>query len=207
MPISKSLENKMKAEGLMGRLCIDQRRDSIADSGPDDFVKASDDLKTRWARAARAMYDSWNSRDSDAFELDEDNRLKLAMEFACRSTGLPVFEGDYASPEMIMARMETWQEGLLWEEIQALLAQNEDSLSKGDADLIEINDLSKNPEGMLEILIPTLESLNLIESYKEEIAERESKSKEPQRVGEVTHKMSVERKLDLARYLIKQVKV
>lgn len=210
MPISQSLEKKMKAEGLMGRLCMDPRNNNIVtfSSGPaDDFVKASDDLKTRWARAARAMYDSWNSRVGEAFELDEDNKLKLAMEFACRSTGIPVFEGDYADPEMIRVRMEAWQEGLLWEEIQALLAQNEDSLSKADAESIEINSLSNNLNGMLELLIPTLESLGLIESYKEEIGEREAKSRQNQRVGEVCHSMSVERKLDLARYLIKQVKV
>ncbi|MCK9435351.1 MAG: hypothetical protein M0R32_11235 [Candidatus Cloacimonetes bacterium] len=208
MPMAESVENKMKSEGLLGRLCMTPRNDNaVKEMETDAFNKASDDLKTRWARSAKAMYEAWDSRMGEEFELEEENKIVLAMEFACRSTGIPIFEGDYANPEFIKRRMDNYQEGLLWEEIQALLAQNEDSLSKADADSIEINSLSNNPNGMLETLLPTLESLGLIEAYKEEIGEREAKSRQNQKVGEVHHPMNIERKLDLARFLIKQVKV
>lgn len=207
VPVSQSVENKMKAEGLLGRLCMDPRFNKVKEIEGDAFQKSSDDLKTKWARAAKSMYDVWESRIGEDFELEEENRIILAMEFACRTIGIPIFEGDYATPEFIKMRIDNFKDGLLWEEIQALLAQNEDCLSKADAESIEINSLSNNLNGMLELLIPTLESLGLIESYKEEIGEREAKSRQNQRVGEVCHSMSVERKLDLARYLIKQVKV
>ncbi|MCK9435134.1 MAG: hypothetical protein M0R32_10040 [Candidatus Cloacimonetes bacterium] len=208
MPVPKSVEEKMKEEGLMGRLCMTPRRDVIVkNSGEQNFfAEASDDDKVRWARAANSMYDSLGQTGEymagDTGEISEDERILKSMEFACLCSGIPIFDGDYADPIFIKGRMDNFRPGLLEKEVLAILKLREDSLSESDAALIEMNDLIRNPEGILEALIPTVESLGLIEAYKEEVEERELNSKKPQKVGGISHAMNTYSKMRLAVSLI-----
>jgi len=208
MPVPKSVEEKMKEEGLMGRLCMTPRRDvTVKNSGEQNFfAEASDDDKVRWARAANSMYDSLGQTGEymagDTGEISEDERILKSMEFACLCSGIPIFDGDYADPIFIKGRMDNFRPGLLEKEVLAILKLREDSLSESDAALIEMNDLIRNPEGILEALIPTVESLGLIEAYKEKVEERELISKKPQKVGSISHAMNTYEKMRLAVSLI-----
>lgn len=87
--------------------------------------------------------------------------------------------------------------------IEDAISQLEDSLSPKDAKAIMIKNLSNNPRKILDILLLTLESLELRGVFNETVKARKKLANMPQKVGSVQREMNLKDKLNFAIELLK----
>jgi hypothetical protein len=190
---------------------MDNEKEMKEEIDPKSFNAATGDVKVLWARIAKTTYDSLNIPALEAkYEPDERVRWEKAARSACAELGLSMteylkddtFVGDYGTIFKIENRIETYSTSLLWSEVEDVIVEVEGSQREDKDDPIEMNNLTRDRAGILEILIPTLEALGLLAKYKMLISERELLATKPQKVGEIVHAMDTKEKLDLAIALI-----
>ena len=157
--------------------------------GASSFRALCLDDRITWAHTYLSRYHSLVARSEDV-----EVAVLKAMEWACKSSGIPVFTGDDRKQDYIMFLVEEHSGLAKMADITAALKESEERAKpagiRHDAETRTVDYAAS-----LKLLMPTLKALNLIDLYREYSDLVKARVKLPERI-------KGERDMAIAQYLI-----